>query len=68
MTNGSLSRDCYLLLNGNVLSLVGDIFYLIVINIWVSRVCDTPDVLSYIIAAGSFSLFLFNPIGGYFAD
>ncbi|MEK0161890.1 MFS transporter [Pseudoalteromonas piscicida] len=68
MTNGSLSRDCYLLLNGNVLSLVGDIFYLIVINIWVSRVCDTPDVLSYIIAVGSFSLFLFNPLGGYFAD
>lgn len=56
------------LVTGGTLSYLGDLLYLMALNVWISRATGSPELLGMIMSIGSFALFLGNPIGGILAD
>lgn len=61
-------RNCGLLVMGGTISYLGDLIFLMAINLWVSRVAQGPELLGLVTGVGSLALFLGNPLGGYLAD
>lgn len=62
------NKNILLHVSANSLSYFGDLFYLMAINIWVSRNTDDPRLLGIVTTVGSFALFAGNPFGGIIAD
>lgn len=61
-------KNVWLHVTGNSLSYLGDLIYIMVINIWVARITTDPALLGLVTAISSLAMFLGNPIGGVVAD
>ena len=66
--NKHSNKNIFLLVSSGTLSYLGDLLYIMALNIWVARVTNSPEALGLLMSVGSFALFAGNPIGGILAD
>ncbi|WP_284193120.1 MFS transporter, partial [Vibrio zhanjiangensis] len=70
--NKSLTRksrnNTSLFIFANTISYLGDLVFLMVINLWVVRVSGDASVLGLVSAISAIGLLIGNPIGGYLSD
>lgn len=68
ITSKTSKSNSFLFITANSISYVGDLVFVMVINLWVVRVSEDASILGFVTSISAIGLLVGNPIGGYLSD